>query len=56
MSYDFDGNRRKGNECKKENCVHYANRKIPSGCMGGGHMQYCMNCRWAHVSQYKKEE
>ena len=52
MSYDFDGNRRTGKECKKENCVHYEGRRI----IGSGHMPYCMNCRWAHVSQYKKVE
>jgi len=51
MSYDFDGKRRTGKECKKVDCIHYAGRKT----LGHGHIQYCMNCRWAHVSQYKKD-
>jgi len=55
MSYEYDGKRRTSKECKKTDCIHYQNRCIPSGCPSGGHMQYCMNCRWAHVSQYKKE-
>lgn len=43
---------RSKNQCKKENCKRYKNY-INWSC-GDPNLNYCMNCKHAHVSQYER--
>jgi len=41
---------RTGKECKKTDCARYASY-VRWQC-GDSNLRACMNCRWAHVSQF----
>lgn len=45
---------RKGDECKKVNCARYEDYKAWK--CGTNSLDFCMNCKNAHVSQYKRKE
>ena len=45
---------RKGDECKKTECARYEDYKAWQ--CGTANLNFCMNCKNAHVSQYKKKE
>lgn len=45
---------RKGDECKKVECARYDDYKAWQ--CGSASLKFCMNCKNAHLSQYKKKE
>jgi hypothetical protein len=44
---------RTGKECKKTNCTRYDSYKNRWGCLDHN-LNFCMNCKWAFVSQFEK--
>jgi hypothetical protein len=45
---------RTGKECKKFKCAFYVTYVNWSKNLGNSVLENCMNCRNAHVSQYRK--
>lgn len=45
---------RKGDECKKVDCARYEAYKAWN--CGTSSLDFCMNCKNSHVSQYKRKE
>ncbi len=45
---------RTGKECKKINCVLYVTYVNWTKNLGNSVLENCMNCKHAHVSQYRK--
>lgn len=45
---------RTGQECRKTNCIRYE-AYVKWSC-GTSSLNFCMNCKWAHVSQFKAKE
>ena len=43
---------RTGKECKQKNCARHESYKRWQGGIGDPNLNMCMNCRFAHVSQY----
>jgi hypothetical protein len=46
---------RTGKECKKLNCVWHVTYVNWAKNLGNSALVNCMNCKYAHVSQYKNE-
>jgi len=46
---------RTGQECKKINCVYHVTYVNWAKNLGNSFLENCMNCRHAHVSQYKNQ-
>jgi hypothetical protein len=44
---------RTGRDCKKTECERH--KDYLSWTCGNSNLTFCMNCKHAHVSQYKKE-
>jgi len=44
---------RAGNVCKKKECVRHEN--YTKWSCGDISLSYCMNCKWAHVSQFERK-
>ncbi len=42
--------KREKDTCKKKDCVNYESYKTWN--CGDWRLDYCMNCKWAHVSQF----
>ena len=47
---------RVGSECKMVNCVRYKYYSAWAKNLGRSALNYCMNCKHAHVSQYERKE
>ena len=45
---------RTGKECKKTDCARYEAYKAWN--CGDGELSFCMNCKNAHISQFKKKQ
>lgn len=53
ISSDLYPKQRGGKECKKTECERYEDYK--SWQCGTGSLNFCMSCKNAHVSQFKKK-
>lgn len=47
---------RTGKECKKTNCERYESYIKWNVGVGDNNLVFCMNCKNAHVSQYKSKK
>jgi hypothetical protein len=47
---------RTGKECGRINCINYNSYSHWASHLGSGRLKECMNCKHAHVSQYKPQE
>lgn len=48
-------NQRTGKECKMVNCVNYEVYCLWAANLGDRRLKECMNCKHAHVSQYRTD-
>jgi hypothetical protein len=51
----MDMKKRTGKECKKINCKNYKYYSNWGNSMGCSSLRECMECKHAHVSQYKPQ-
>jgi Zn ribbon nucleic-acid-binding protein len=47
---------RTGKECSQITCINYDSYSHWSRNLGSDRLKECMNCKHAHVSQYKRQE
>lgn len=50
---DFYPIQRTGKECKKTDCDRH--KDYVSWQCGNSSLEFCMNCKHAHISQYKRK-
>jgi len=51
---EYHPKQRTGKECKKTGCARH--KDYLAWSCGNPNLKFCMECRYAHISQYKKAE